>query len=180
MHFWTAYAVIALGIVSKAWGAGGGDHHASLTDLIAPTVNVAILLGALIYATKDKLKSYFVSKSEEVSNTLERANIKSKEAHMMLEAQQRKMTALESEIKNIYLRAETDVQSYEKNLSKEVEDKAAKLKLDAQAKIAADKKAMMDEVSAELLEQVVLKTKTTIKGNKDYQSKVSTKMLQGL
>ena len=180
MHFWTAYAVIALGIVSKAWGAGGGDHHASITDLIAPTFNVAVLLGALAFATKDKLKSYFDSKSEEVANTLERASIKSKEAQMMLESQQRKMAALETEIKNIHSQAETDVQTFEKNLSKEVEDKAKKLKADGQAKIAADRKAMMDEISAELLEQVVAKTKSTIKENKEYQTKVSTKMLQGL
>jgi hypothetical protein len=38
----------------------------------------------------------------------------------------------------------------------------------------------MDELNAELLEQVIAKTKSTIKNNKDHQSKVSTKMLQGL
>ena len=46
--------------------------------------------------------------------------------------------------------------------------------------IKADKKAVLDELNAELLNQVILKTKTTIKTNKDYQNKVSSKLLQGL
>lgn len=180
MRFWTAYAVIALGIVAKAYGAEGGEHHGSIFDLIAPTFNVVVLFGALIYILKDKLKSYYNSKAEEVANTLERANIKSKEAQLMLESQGRKMAALDSEVKNIHGQAETDVLVFEKNLSKETEDKIAKLKTDANSKVAADKKQVMDDLNAELLEQVISKAKTTIKNNKDYQSKVSSKMLQGL
>jgi F0F1-type ATP synthase membrane subunit b/b' len=184
MRFWTAYAFIALSVVAKAYGSDGGhggEHHApSITSLIAPCINVVILFGVLIYVTKDKLKGYFVSKSEEVSNTLDRASIKSKEAQLMLDTQKRKMAALDSEIKNINQQTETDVLTYEKKLSKEVEDKIAKLKVDAASKVQADKKQMMNDLNAELLEQVIAKTKSTIKGNKDFQGKVSSKMLQGL
>jgi F0F1-type ATP synthase membrane subunit b/b' len=180
MRFWTAYAFFALGLVSKAWSSSGGDHHASITDLIAPAINVGILLFALIYLTKNKLKDYFVAKSEEVANTIERADIKSKEAQMMYENQKRKMASLETEVKNIHTQSENDVQSYENQTLKETTEKISKLKNDSQAKIDADKKQMLDELNTELLQQVISKTKTTIKNNKDYQSKVSTKMLQGL
>lgn len=181
MRFWTAYAFITLGLVTKAYGAGGGDgHHGSLADLIAPAVNVAILFGALIYFTKDKLKAYFDNKSAEVANTLDRANTKSREAQLMLDNQKNKMAALETELKNIQQQSETDVLVYEKNLAKETEDKITKMKADANMKVEADKKQMLADLNAELLEQVVSKAKSTIKGNKDYQSKVSNKMLQGL
>ena len=180
MRFWTAYAFFALGLVSKAWSSGGGDHHASITDLIAPAVNVGILLAALIFLTKDKLKSYFVAKSEEVANTIERADIKSKEAQIMFENQKRKMASLESELKNIHSQAEAEVKSFENHTSKETTDKISKMKNDSQAKIDADKKQMLDELNTELLQQVISKTKNTIKNNKDYQSKVSTNILQGL
>jgi F0F1-type ATP synthase membrane subunit b/b' len=182
MRFWTAYAFIALGIVTKAWSSteGHGEHHASIADLIAPTFNVAVLFGVLIYATKDKLKNYFTAKSEEIANTIERANIKSKEAHVMLEKQNAKMSALESELKNIQTESEADVVVFEKNLAQETEDKIAKMKVDAGHKIQADKKLMIDELNAELLEQVISQTKKTIKNNKQYQGKVSTKMLEGL
>lgn len=177
MHFWTAYAILALGI-TKAYAAGGG--HGSLVDLIAPAVNVGILLGVLGWKLKDPLKNYFANKSQEVANTLERASLKSKEAQMMLEGEERKMANLQNELKAIHSSSETDVLTFEKNLSKETEEKTHKLKADANSKIQADKKAVMDELNAELLNQVIAKTKKTIKTNKDYQNKVSTKLLQGL
>ena len=125
MRFWTAYAILALSL-TKAYASGGGGHHASITDLLAPTINVAILIGVLVW------------------------------------------------------KSESDVSHFEKTLSKETEDKAQKLKTDANSKIQADKKALMDDLNAELLNQVIKKTKSTIKTNKDYQDKVSTKLLQGL
>lgn len=187
MRFWTAYAVIALSI-SKAFAEGahhgaahGGEHHApGITSLIAPAVNVAILLGVLVWKLKGPLKDYFVGQAKDVANTIERASLKSKEAQIMLEGEERKMSNLQNEIKNIHSQSETDVLVYEKNLSKETEEKAHKLKADANMKIQADKKAMIDELNTELLNQVITKTKTTIKTNKDYQNKVSNKLLQGL
>ncbi len=180
MRFWTAYAVVALSFISKTIASSGGEHHASITDLIAPAVNVGILFGVLIWKIKAPLKSYFDSRAEDVSNTLERASLKSKEAQLMLDSQKRKMANLETDVKNIHHQAEVDALNFEKKLAKEVDEKTTKLKADANAKIQADKKAMMDELNSQLLDQVITKTKTTIKSNKDYQSKVSTKLLQGL
>lgn len=179
MRFWTAYIFFILGIMTDAWSSEGG-HHGSVTDLIAPAVNVGILVGFLVWKLKGPLKNHFDNKSKEVAETLERASLKSEEARVMLENQQRKMAALDKELKAIYEQAETDILVFEKNLSKEVDDKTAKLKSDANMKIQADKKSMMDQLNAELLDQVIQKTKTTIKTNKDYQNKVSTKLLQGL
>lgn len=98
----------------------------------------------------------------------------------MLDGETRKMANLANEIKSISVQSETDVSVFEKNLSRETEEKTQKLKVDANSKIQADKKALMDELNAELLNQVIAKTKTTIKTNKDYQNKVSSKLLQGL
>ena len=179
MRFWTAYAFIALGFATKALAASEGGHG-SVGDLVAPAVNVAILVGFLVWKLKGPLKAHFDSKATEISNTLERASLKSKEAQMLLEGEERKVSNLANEVKAINHQAETDVLTFEKNLSKETEDKTHKLKSDANLKVQADKKAAMDELNAELLNQVISKTKTTIKTNKDYQTKVSSKLLQGL
>jgi F0F1-type ATP synthase membrane subunit b/b' len=179
MRFLIAYAFVALNIASEAWGAGDGGHG-SVTDLIAPAVNVTILASFLIWKLKGPLASFFNKKSDDVSNTLERANLKSKEAAMMLQNEEKKLANLQAEIKSINHQAELDVQHFEKNLAKEVEEKTHKLKTDATNKIAADKKAMVDELNAQLLDQVIKQTKETIKTNKDYQSKASSKLLQRL
>ena len=179
MRFWTAYALLALTTVSKALAAGGG-HGGHLSDLIAPAVNVSILLGVLAWKLKGPLANYFSSQADEVANTLERVNLKSKEAAIMLETEEKKAMNLAAEVKSIHQQAESDVATYEKNLSRETEDKTQKLKVDANNKLQADKKAALDELNAELLNQVIAKTKETIKTNKDYQSKVSSKLLQRL
>lgn len=181
MRFWTAYAVLALSAVRAYAESGhGGGHHASITDLIAPAINVGILFGVLIWKLKGPMRDAYVAKSEEIANTLERASLKSKEAKMMLEGEERKMANLANEIKTINQQSENDVLTFEKVLAKDTEEKSQKLKVDANTKIQADKKAMLDDLNAELLNQVIQKTKTTIKTNKDYQTKVSTKLLQGL
>jgi F0F1-type ATP synthase membrane subunit b/b' len=99
---------------------------------------------------------------------------------MMLEGESRKLANLNAEIKSIHQQTENEVMAYEKNLSRETEEKTHKLKADANSKIQADKKAVMDALNTELLNEVISKTKSTIKTNKDYQNKVSTKLLQGL
>lgn len=182
MQVWTAYLALALTFISKAYASGDshGGHDASITDLLAPAVNVAIILAFLIWKLKKPLTDMFNKKSEEVSSTIERASIKAKEAQIRLEAQQKKMSNLEQEIKEINKVNETDLQNFEKALAQEVEDKTRKFKADASAKIEATKKAMVEELNAEILDQVIAKTKSTIKTNKDFQTKASTKMLQGL
>lgn len=165
---------------SSAFAAGGGDHHGSITDLIAPAINVAILLGALAWKIKGPLSEHFKEKSQEVANTIERADIKSKEAAIMLDNEKRKLASVDSEVASIKQQSEQDVAMFEKKLSRETEEKTHKLKVDAESKIQADKKAIMDQISSELLTEVISKTKSTIKGNKDYQNKVSEKLLSGL
>lgn len=180
MRFWTAYAFFILGLATKAWSSENGGHHGSASDLIAPAINVALLVGFLVWKLKGPLHTMFTKKAEDVSNTLERASLKSKEAHMMLENEKRKLTTLSNEIKTINQHAENDVLTFEKNLTKEIEDKTHKLKTDATHKIAADKKALVDDLNAQLLDQVIAQTKQTIKTNKEFQSKASTKLLKGL
>lgn len=182
MQMWTAYFVFALTVAGKALAAGNshGDHHASITDLIAPAVNVAIIVSFLVWKLKGPLTEMFNKKAADVSSTIERANIKSKEAQVMLDAQTKKMGHLDQDVKEIFNSAEKEVQNYEKNLAHETEEKTRKLKSDANLKIEASKKALVEELNAEILDQVIAKTKSTIKTNKDFQTKASNKLLQGL
>ncbi len=173
-------ATYALFFSAAALASGNGGHHGSAGDLVAPAVNVALLVGFLVWKLKKPLNDMFTKKAEEITNTLERASLKAKEAQMMLENEQRKITNLSTEMKTLADQSDADVKTYEKNLARETEEKIQKMKTDATSKIAADKKAIMDELNAELLNQVIAKTKTTIKTNKDFQSKASNKLLQGL
>lgn len=171
-------ALLTLGLVGNAFAAG--DGHGSPTDLIAPAVNVAILASLLGYKLKGPLSQYFVNLSKNVTDAIERASIKSQEAQMMLENEKRKQANLEKELANIKNQALQDAEAFNKKLEIETENKIQKLKSDATLKINAEKKAKIDSLNNELLEQVIKEAKTTIKTNKDYQNKASSKLIQGL
>jgi F0F1-type ATP synthase membrane subunit b/b' len=176
-----AFVFLTIALSAAAFASSeGGAHHGSVSDLIAPAVNVLVLVGFLVWKLKTPLKNHFDTKSTEISNTLERASLKAKEAKIMLETQERKMANLSNELKLIQSQADSDGVHFEKIIAKDIEEKTHKLKIDANSKILSDKKSAMDDLNAELLDQVIKKTKSSIKNNKDYQSKVSTKLLQGL
>ena len=179
MKVQVASAVFVISMIESVIASGNG-HHGSVTDLIAPAVNVTILVGFLVWKLKTPLTNFFNKKSEEVSNTLERANLKSKEAQMMHENEKRKLSNLPNEVKQIHQLAESDIAHFEKIYSKEIEDKSHKLKSDANLKINADKKQLINELNTQLLDQVITNAKSTIKKNKDFQEKASTKLLKGL
>jgi F0F1-type ATP synthase membrane subunit b/b' len=175
MFIWTTYFFIALAqLTSNAFAAG--DGHGSVSDLIAPVVNVALLGGFLIWKLKKPLSDYFSKQADDISNTLERASLKSKEAEVMLHAQMKKMNNVENESKEIIKLAEMEIQNFEKIYAREIEEKAGKLKSDATAKIEAERKAMINSLNSSLLDEVIQKAKSTIKANKNHQAKVSTKM----
>ena len=82
-------ALVLMAILPSALAAGNGGHG-HLSDLIAPLVNVVVLVGFLVWKLKKPLSDHFTAKAEEIANTLERASLKSKEAEVMLQAQQKK------------------------------------------------------------------------------------------
>jgi F0F1-type ATP synthase membrane subunit b/b' len=174
---WTAYIVAGMGLLLEAAHAAGNGGHGHVSDLIAPLVNVGLLVGFLAWKLKKPLGDHFTAKAEEITNTLERASLKSKEAEVMLQAQQKKMSSVDSEAKEILRQAETEVKNYEKNYAREIEEKSFKLKTDATAKIEAERKAMIGALNASLLDEVIARAKTTIKSNKDFQNKASAKIL---
>ena len=176
--FWTRSLAVGLTLLMEAaMASGNSSDHGSITDLIAPLVNVAILVGFLVWKLKGPLSEHFTTKAEEITNTLERASLKSKEAEVMLQAQQKKMANVESEAKEILRHAESEVKNYEKTYAREIEEKSFKLKTDATSKIEAERKTMIAALNSSLLDEVIARAKITIKGNKDYQNKASAKIL---
>lgn len=174
------HALLLALVTSSALASGSGTHHGHLSDLVAPLVNVLILAGVLVWKLKKPLSDHFTAQAQEISNTLERASLKSKEAEVMLAAQEKKMAQLDNELKEIARSGENDARNFEKLHAREMEEKASKLKTDATAKIEAERKALRDELHAALLDEVVAKAKTTIRGNDDYRAKASARMLGGI
>ena len=160
--------------------ASDSGGHGSVTDLIAPFVNVIILVGFLVYKLKKPLNDYFSNQSNQTKQSLDRASLKSKEAQVMMDTQERKNKNLQNEIADIKNRTASEIQSFEKQYSLEINQKVEKMKLDAVQKVEAEKKAILNEINSQLLDEVISKAKDTIKSNKDFQAKASNKLVEGI
>lgn len=165
-------------VTGNAIAAGDGHGHAS--DLIPSFVNLGLLLTFLGWKLKQPAKEYFEKKSSNISEVLERANVKSKEAGMMLQMQQKKIDGMDKEISKIFEDVKTSISSFKDAYSNDVNERIKKLKDDAAQKIEAEKKQMMDQVNSLLLDEVIVKTKSIIKNDNNINSNVTKNILQDL
>lgn len=162
--------------IATAAGKGTG----SPADLIPAFVNVFILFSFLVWVLKKPLKNYYSEKSENIKNVLERASVKAKEAEMMMQAQIKKIENVAQEIDRIFVESDQTISSYETSYKQEVDERIAKMKEDASAKIAAEKKEAFNKLNSNFLDVVIAKAKTYIKGNPELSSSATNSILEGL
>lgn len=172
--------LIVLTILSGTAFAAGGSGHGSPSDLISSFVNIALLAGGLAYILIPKMKEHFSAKSTDVSNIMERANIKAKEAQMLMDVQKKKIDGLEAEIEQLKKDGDQEVQSFKNTYNEEVNDRVSKLKEDAAKKIETEKQELANNLNEELLDAVIASAKTKIKADSNLSSEATSKILEGL
>jgi F0F1-type ATP synthase membrane subunit b/b' len=142
--------------------AAGGSGHGSASDLIWPFINVTVLAGILLYILIPKMKVHFLAKSTDVTSIMERANVKAKEAQMLMDVQNKKLNNLDSEISEINKDGENEISNFKSGYAKEVETRISKLKEDAAKKIETEKQDLANNLNEELLDAVIASAKSKI------------------
>ncbi len=170
--------LVGLIISGSVFAAGSG--HGSPSDLISSFVNIFLLAGGLLYVLIPKLKVHFGTKSKEVKEIMERAQIKAKEAQMLMETQKKKLLNLDGEIAGIKKEADQEISTYQSNYSKEVEDRISKLKSDAAKKIESEKQELANDLNEQLLDAVIANAKTKIKSDSALNTAATGRILEGL
>lgn len=148
--------------------------------LVWPLFNVVLLGSALFWKLKGPIKGFFKDKSEGIAEIMERANVKAKEAEMMMQMQRQKLEGMETEISKIHSEVDSEINSFKNTYVKDVEERVEKLKADAALKIEAEKNQLTNQLNAMLLDEVIEKAKVTIKTNKDLNQQATSKVLEGL
>ncbi len=170
-------ALITVVISGVAFAAGDG-HGA--TTLIAPATNVFILLVALVFVLKKPAREFFASKSSTVSEMIERASSKAKEAEAMMEIQKKKTSNVDEEIKTLKQESEKLLKEFETAYTADVQERIKNMKVDADNKIESEKKELVEELNANLLDLVVAKAKTQIKADASLGTSATEKIIKGL
>jgi F-type H+-transporting ATPase subunit b len=172
-------ALLAVLVSGAAFAAGDG-HAPGPGSLIAPAINVAILLGGLIYLLRTPARDFFASKSTTVAEMLERASSKAKEAEMMMEVQRKKASGVEAEVNALTTENAKVIKNYETEYALEVESRIEKLKEDAAQKIEAEKKELLGDLNSKLLDLVIAKAKTQIKSDAKLANNSTNNIIKGL
>ena len=157
-----------------------GDSHGGPSDLIPAYFNVFLLGGFLVWKLKGVFKKHFAEKSESISEIMERASVKAKEAEMMMQMQQKKIDGMTEEISRINSDVAVDVERFRNDYSKDVQDRITKLKNDAAQKIESEKKELANELNETLVDSVIAKAKEVLKNDKNLNEQATSKILEGL
>ncbi len=168
--------LLTLLVSGVAFAAGGSGP----SSLIPPAINVLLLLSLLVYFLRKPAKNFFQSKSETVSEMLERASSKAKEAQAMMDAQMQKAKNAEGEIQKLEKENEQLIAQFMEEYKKDVEQRIVKMKEDAGQKIEAEKKEMLNELNSNLLDLVISKTKQEIRSSNDLTQNAAKNMVKGL
>ncbi len=173
-------SILALLLVNGTVHAAGGTGHGSPSDLIPSFVNIGLLAAGLLYILIPIMKDYFKTKSQDVKNIMERASVKAKEADMLMAAQKKKLSNLESEVEAIKKDGATEVSTYKSNYEKDVESRISNLKQEASKKIETEKQELANNLNEQLLDAVIANAKTKIKADQGLNTEATNKILEGL
>ncbi len=157
-----------------------GDGHGSPIDLIPPAINFFLLFGFLVYKLKKPIQNAFIKKAKDISDSMDRANVKAKEAQAKLEIQKNKLLNLDKEIISLKESTEREVQSFEKRYKEEIDLKSMKLKQDAALKLEAERKANLNKMNTEMVDLIISSAKLKVKQDQGLKNKINNKIVQGI
>ncbi len=166
-------------ILFSSIAIAAGDAHGP-SSLIPKFVNLSLVIIGLIYFLRKPAKDFFSSKSALVSEMMERAESKSKEAEMMMEMQRKKTESADAEIKKLEEENLELMTSFEKNYKEEVSSRIAKMKEDAGQKIESEKAEMIEELNSNLLDIVIANAKSQIKADPNLANSATKNIVEGL
>jgi F0F1-type ATP synthase membrane subunit b/b' len=169
---------LLLSLEALASGDSHGGHVPSPKDLIAPAFNFIVLFGFLIFKIKKPLKQHFEMKAKKVSEVLDRAQVKSKEAQVLFDLNTKKMKEVDQEVANIQKSAEDDARKFAQECDKEAKDKTEKIKNEAIGRVEAEKRALINQLNKELVDDVILKSKKMITTDSNIKKDLTSKVVK--
>lgn len=167
--------VMLLALSATAHAAGGG--HGSPADLVWPAINFVALFGFLIFKLRKPISDMFDRQAKDVQETYEMAEKKDKEAQIKLETYQKKMSGFDRERQRVIDDSHKEADQLAANIKRETESTIQKLKVDAESKVVHEREQMTKQLNEGLVDEVIKRARQKIGGSKDYQNKVTEKLV---
>lgn len=169
--------ILFLLLVISGAAQAAGKGHGSPADLMWPAINFVALFGFLIFKLRKPISNMFDRQAKEVQETYEMAEKKDKEAQIKLETYQKKMSGFERERQRVIDDSQKEAEQLAAAIKRETENTIEKLKVDAESKVVHERDQLTKQLNEGLVDEVIKRARQKIGGSKDYQSKVTEKLV---
>lgn len=173
----TLSSILVSGAVYAAGGEHGGGH---ILDLLPKVVNFGLVFGFMLWKIKKPVSDMFTKNSKDIASLFQVAQQKDKEAQAKLETYEQKLARVNDEKNRIVEAAKEEASAFEKKTAAETAATLEKMKNDHAAKVQAEQNALTAKLGADLIEEVIAKTKSTVKSSKDNQDKATKNLMAEL
>lgn len=170
-------AFLLIALTTQSFAAGKGGHHGSPADLVWPAINFVALFTFLILKLRKPLSQMFDNQAKSVQETYEMAEKKDKEAQIKLETYQKKMAGFERERERVLSDSEKEGQQLAQAIDNETAHTLEKLKQDAQSKLSHEREQLTKQLNEGLVDEVIKRAREKVSGSKDYQNKITEKLV---
>ena len=175
-----SFSFVLILVPGLLFASGSSHSNGHATDLFPAFVNVSLIIAFMVWKLKKPFTEYFNKKSKNISEVLERASIKAKEAEMMMKMQKEKNDNLKKEIDSINKDLSDMTHKYKSNYEQEVIARVNQLKKDATSRVEAEKRELFNELNGILITEVISKSKDKIKNDPNLNTKATQAMIQRL
>ncbi len=150
----TFAALLALASSAPA-AASGGEGGGGLGDLFWPALNLAILLGALVYFCRRPIQDLFAARQGRIRGELDAAARALADAESRHADWQRKLTALDAEMVRIRDQARQRAESEREHLLADASAAAERIRADARAAVDQELRRAREELRREAAELAI-------------------------
>ena len=160
------FAVMATTMSGLAWASEGGGHHElNWWDFFLRLMNFAIMLGLLIYLLKKPLGNFFVSRRENIQNTLIELEQKKLEADKKCAEYKAKLSTLDKEVGQIIAEYVQEGEAEKSKIIEAAQKQAEYLKQQAQLTIQQEIKSARESLQEEIADLTVAAAEVILRKN---------------
>ncbi len=147
---------LLLGLASAApAAAAGGEGGGGLGDLLWPTLNLAILVAALVYFGRQPIQDFFAARRGRIRDDLDAATRALSDAEARYAAWQGKLTLLDGELARIRDLARERAESEREHILADASAAAERIRSDARAAVDQELRRAREDLRREAAELAI-------------------------
>jgi F-type H+-transporting ATPase subunit b len=137
--------------------------HSELSSLLWPAFNFVILVGGIIYLTKDNFVSFVATRHQQIKADLESARVQLEKAEKEFVQYQAKLQNLDREVRELYVQNKADMENSKLTLLAQARKMSDNIVADAKISSESMVHEFKNQMKADLTKQVLAKAEALIR-----------------